>query len=510
MSKKEIDILNLFPNSNTGLTNKEIGAQIDTDDPSQYTKTLYYFGYLEKRNGKFYRSSRQYDEQVRASEETSIIKDYTIVLNKIFAGAFLTNNLGHELINFIKDECGQRYVYLNPWGERGEEASGQTKYAFHIIESSIKKENGVYELAAVSVIDTASPTIYNSDKQKEIDNSPSFNGKTFYKIFQCGDDSDKAHIYTYKASQLLIPANNIRIIIKVKQDEATFVYNQQDNTITITLICNPQHSIAYADVNKRTRYILPQNQLSDVDVLKMLVNNGYLVPSNADISLDDLDDEQCLSVICDRTNLEDSTSNQIAYFLRRDKHLAYLFLHDFLGITTVTEQEKFEIIREKEHIDLLFVSKNHVVVVENKIDAEITNKSKTPNANGKHTSQLSNYYTYITTKEYSCVPNKHFFVLAPEYNPLTQNELNNVYESGNYYTLKSYRDLYNSILAHAHYQPLGRVVGQNTLGYFLFREFVRGIQYISWSKAKQRETTAYIRLKQRMQELETEDQQDNE
>ena len=501
MGQKEKDILALFINANTRLSNTEIGERINSSDPSQYTKILYYFGYLEKAGDKFYRTEKPYDEQTRRIEDAEYVKDYQMVLNKIFAGSFLSNNLGHELINFIKDDDGQRYVYLNPWGKRGDEAANQTRYVFHIIESPIKDENGVYELVAVSEIDQDAETVYSDNREEEKANCPTFNGQTFYDIFHCGEDSDKAHVYTYKASRLLKPRNDLRIIIKVKREAARFEYTPDENKIVIELICNPQHNIAYADVNKRTRYTLPVNPDSDVDVLNKLFD--YLVIDNDNLSLEECPDEQCLSVICDRTKLEDSTSNQIAYFLRRDKHLAYLFLHDFLGIGTVTEQETFEIIREKEHIDLLFVSQNNVIAVENKIDASITNVKQQANRNGKHDSQLSNYYKFITTKQYRGIPNKHFFVLAPEYNPITQRELDTFYESGDHYILKSYRDLYVLFSnANTIYQPLGIPVQENSSAYFLFKEFVQGIAYISWSKAKQRENTAFIRLKQRMKELE--------
>ena len=44
--------------------------------------------------------------------------NYKYVLNKIFTGSFLNYNLGHEIINFIKMDDNNRYIYLNPWGER--------------------------------------------------------------------------------------------------------------------------------------------------------------------------------------------------------------------------------------------------------------------------------------------------------------------------------------------------------------------------------------------------------
>lgn len=39
--------------------------------------------------------------------------NYEFVFNKIFTGSFLEYHLGHEIINFIKTDEGNRYVYLN-------------------------------------------------------------------------------------------------------------------------------------------------------------------------------------------------------------------------------------------------------------------------------------------------------------------------------------------------------------------------------------------------------------
>lgn len=498
MKQKEIDVLNLFREQNTRLSGAEIKNTLGVKDPSGTIRDLVYFGYLIKnKNGTFSKSQKEYKEPVRKTEKR--VENHEIVLNKIFTGSFLSHGLGHELINFLKDSNGQRYVYLNPWGERGDKAAKTTRYVFHIIESSLRNEKGIYELVAVSEIDHTATVCYGENRENEKRNSPFYAGHSFVDIFYCGADSNKAHVYTYKASRFLKPKDGLRIFIKVGRSQATMTMNAQSNTLTITLMCNPQHSICYADSTGQVTYNSKKNKHTDLDVLEDVVND-YLVESSESVNIDDLDDEQCFAVISDRTKLEDSTSNQISYFLERDSNLIYVFLHNFLGIQTVTREEEFAIIREKEKsIDLLFVSDSHVVVVENKIDSDINGVSQFLNSNGKKNSQLSKYYNYITTSaNYSIIPNKHFFVLAPEYNTITQEELDNDYECGSKYKLKSYNELFDSI-KDVEYRPLGQDASE--LGKFLYEQFLKGIEYISWSKAKQHERTAYIRLKQRIKEL---------
>lgn len=503
MKQKEADVLNLFreQEQNIRLSGTEIKDTLGVKDPSGTIRDLVYFEYLIKNDdGTFSRSQKVYSESDRKTEK--YVKNHQIVLNKIFTGSFLSHNLGHELINFLKDSNNQRYVYLNPWGERGDKAAKTTRYAFHIIQSSLRNEKGIYELVAVSEIDPTADVCYDKNRENEKRNSPVYAGHSFVDIFYCGDDSDKAHVYTYKASRFFKPIDGIRIFIKVDRDRASINMDSVNNVLTITLMCNPQHSICYADSTGKKTYTSSKNDFTDLDILYQLIdiNNGYLLESDENVEIDELDDEQCFAVISDRTKLEDSTSNQISYFLERDSHLTYVLLHDFLGIQTVSQQEEFSIIREKEKsIDLLFVSDNHVVVIENKIDSGINGVSATANSNGKYNSQLSKYYNHINNDpHFSGIPHKHFFVLAPEYNTITQQELDDIYECGNQYVLKSYNELFNSF-RDVPYTPLGQAASE--LGTFLYEQFLKGIEYISWSKAKQHERTAYIRLKQRIKEL---------
>lgn len=154
--------------------------------------------------------------------------------------------------------------------------------------------------------------------------------------------------------------------------------------------------------------------------------------------------------------------------------------------------------QRENNIDLLFKSKKHIIVVENKIDSKINGKSEKSNANGKYNSQLSRYHDYIE-KEYRNIETKKYFVLAPEYNDISQQQLEGVYENGVEYQLKTYNKLYE-IFEKLKYSPFG---GTSPEQEFLFSQFQKSLEYLTWSKGRQRERTAYIRLKQRIKELDT-------
>ena len=253
-----------------------------------------------------------------------------------------------------------------------------------------------------------------------------------------------------------------RILFLTGQNKSR-INETNEGVIIASLICNPQHSRAYSKIN-------------DIKVLDEITNK-YLKLSNDSEQWNKYDDELCYSVICDRTKLEDSTSNQIAYFFNRDKKLMDLFINKFLGINV---KDDFFIIREKENIDLFIQGKNNIIVIENKIDSGI---------NGN---QLRKYRKYIS-KNYSG-KKAYFYILEPPYSSITEKEKNE--NGGKEYKIVYYDNLYN-ILLNSKYMPNGRI---SEYGIFLYKEFFNTIEYIQMSKASQQEKIAYTRLNQRINE----------
>lgn len=378
-----------------------------------------------------------------------------IIMNKIFTGEYLEYNLGHELVNFIVDDTNKRYIYVNPLGRCPQKKD--VEYVFHIM--GIGK--GTYNLVAVSQVDTS---IRNMSK-------PKYKGWLFEDIFEYKKENIKANTFTFLAKKFYKPTKQIEF--KVKQSEAGIIINNDDK-IMISLQCNPLYNNCYATAN-------------DIEVIEKI--KGFLKEETGTIDLSSIADEQCYSNISGRVNLEVSMSNLIAYFANRDKTFLHNFITQFLGVR-INDDEHFDVVREEQNIDLLFKSKNHIIVIENKIDSNINGVIL--DGSMQKQSQLSKYYKYITTKYIG--KNTSFFILAPKYNHM---DLNN-YENGAAYTIKSYSELFHVFSEHK-YSPIG---GSNEEGKFLFAEFLKTVQYLTWTKPQQREQIAYIRLKQRLKELE--------
>lgn len=43
-------------------------------------------------------------------------KQKTIIIERMFAGSYLADNIGHEIINIYKTDEGENYIYISPWG----------------------------------------------------------------------------------------------------------------------------------------------------------------------------------------------------------------------------------------------------------------------------------------------------------------------------------------------------------------------------------------------------------
>ena len=446
--------------------------------------------------------------------------EYKYAFNKVFTGSYLIYNLGNELINFIKTDnndsvfSNKRLVYLNPYGKRCQKAADETKYVLHIMETVYDNEK-YYELVAISKIleenkdgkKVNKKTLYNTSNTEE-ERSNYKNANIKFEGLSIGDifDDSKAHLCSFYAEELLEPEENTHIFFKGNADEKNIkIQNvRQKNDINDIFIVNIKSNLSGCRN-------LCYSRKNDLDVLDQLVEpKKYLESKNNTINIEDINDEQCFAVLCDRTKLEDSMSNQIAYFLSRKKETLKKFINllnskknkDTKKITW-TNKLNFKILREFNNIDLLIESEKDIIVIENKINSSICsyNKNDKKRTKAKYSSdeifsQLSKYYKFIMEyckNESNNIKEKHFYILKPDYNPINENELKK-HEYGKEYQIITYTELYEAL------KPRERK-NKPSESEFLYDQFIQSLEYVKSSKAEQMRKTAYIRLKQRYNEL---------
>lgn len=56
------------------------------------------------------------------------INNEAIVINRMFKGSYLEENIGHEVINIFKSDNGKHYLYLNSLGSFHRDWKGRIKY----------------------------------------------------------------------------------------------------------------------------------------------------------------------------------------------------------------------------------------------------------------------------------------------------------------------------------------------------------------------------------------------
>ena len=133
-----------------------------------------------------------------------------IVLNRMYAGNYLSANIGHEVINLFKADNGNHYLYLNATGDFDKKYEGRIKY---MLLTKYHTE-GMVEIIglATGLEDVYTPTNRSKDKnvvddkilaaQKAFcdrEGGVKYGGVSIFDIFKSGQQS----IYiTFKAKKL--------------------------------------------------------------------------------------------------------------------------------------------------------------------------------------------------------------------------------------------------------------------------------------------------------------------
>lgn len=388
------------------------------------------------------------------------------VLNEIFVGSYLEDNLGHELKNFMVLDDGTRGIYVVPHGT----CSKTPEYVIHVIKTNYDIPK-VYEIIAISKV--------SKNKINDIEFiKKTFNNIQINNIFNLNNQINSQQI-TYLCEHFYQIKSNKRIYIKtsIKDEIKKPIEIKNDNEICISInknLCRALHYFIDSNLDENTIDMIFQPDI---------FNNFFeLNDRSKDFYTEFSELPYC--IISGRVSLELSMSNLLTYFLDRDENLLNKFLTKFLEIK-IQMNEKFIISREEKNIDIILRSNKRVIIIENKIDSDINGKKF------EKYSQLTKYWEYINNQ----YPNleKHFFILKPDYNFINQQKIS-TYKYGDQFIIKNYGNLYNSIIKEHNYLPNQKQPDEYQK--FIFNEFRINVMYLMWTKAKQIEFTSNIKLKQ--------------
>ncbi len=335
-----------------------------------------------------------------------------IVLNRMFAGDFLDDHIGHEIVNMYKDDLNRNYVYIQPYGTYQSVHHGKIGAVLMVRGVPGKSALEVLGLAT-ELKDIFDPSL-DYKKQWEIhskyirDNKISYGGMSLLNIFDRSKEKEKEQpvYFTMEAKRVMRPNCKVYIIYG-----ETRTIDEKDAKIVLL----PHTKQAKCSLKQ---YFAPNSD--DYGVLKTLVdckdlwtNDTY--PLAGDGNSTEIHEDNFFD-ICGVADYELAFSNALAYFMRKYPELVIEFVKKRFGKTI----KPFRVLREWANIDLLLENTEQVVVVENKITSKINGIQV---KDGKQVgSQLDDYQKKADARangrKVSCI------ILTPDYNPINLDEYN--------------------------------------------------------------------------------------
>jgi hypothetical protein len=393
------------------------------------------------------------------------MKDNTrpvIVFNRMFAGKYLCNHIGHEVINLFKSDNGHNYVYIQPYGTYHAKFKERIGYVLLVRGVAGKKALEVLGLAT-ELTDIFNPTIeqpWESTKKYICKNKICYGGASLLKIFVHHEGAaDAQNVYlTFLADKVMRPNKPVYLIYGTTDTIA----DPESVSILLRNTSQAKSSLKqYFDIDAK-----------DYNVLYDLVNNKSLWTfetekitnvNNVVVREDNIFD------ICGVDDYELAFSNALAYYMKKYPELVVDFAKTKLNIKG--RISKFPIVeRETNNVDILLENEKKIVVIENKITSKINGKKVVNNDEVR--TQLDKYYDYAKKRAIgdgedsrtNKIKDVVCYVLTPNYNPINLTEYNSSdFPCDKIYKQIFYSDVYD-FLKDKHPEDL------------YFQEFLKGME----------------------------------
>lgn len=413
-------------------------------------------------------------------------KKNVIVLNAMYSGKYLNDNLGHEIINLFKsddqiDIDGQKYqnfIYLNPYGNFNSSYKGRIKDMLMVI--SVPKKN-MFEVVgkATDLVDIFTPVtgfnpklddektpqqqnaeeIVRSSQEDKI-KGLTYGGKSLLELFD--KDKQQAIFVTFASKSVCRPKKRLFIAFD-KGGEYRNSVDETDMRVEVTLTSQDigrQPQKQYFDR-------LDEGEQNDAKLLDELLNGDYWLSTEESTSTVSKGEvcklrKDSLINICRIEDNELAFSNAFAFYIQRYPH----FFAELLGF----DKDNFSIEREWNHIDIYIKSGDRRIIVENKIHSGINYNQADKDYNVKITEgdkERSQLYRYWESAKEDVgeinEENISGFLLCPEYKlaDLESEKSSKIF--GENYTIISYTEIYNALWNTPEY---------NEDGNYNFRNFV--------------------------------------
>ncbi len=190
-----------------------------------------------------------------------------ILINKMYTGSYLDdndgNNIGHEIINFFKDDIGNNYIYITPYGgPKNLKSDIKDRIKYVLFTSPTVK--GRYTILAKAEVKKClfveeTKNQYNHifrDKYRDIHNKQAqeiiYNNKRIYDIYKDNINNDEAIYATFLINDIKKANKKIEVNLKGNKDKEN-----------VTII----------SVNNEEKYFF--KYIENKPQLKMIRNNNF-------------------------------------------------------------------------------------------------------------------------------------------------------------------------------------------------------------------------------------------
>ncbi len=363
------------------------------------------------------------------------MENLDIVINRMYAGNYLSNNLGHEVINMFAADNGNHYLYLNAKGNFDKKRhigymllvkyAGSRKVEVLAMAKNLEMTPGA-DASLPQNLSEKKNEIFDLQREFILKEKITYGGVPLLDIFNGAEQQNIFVTFKVSAGSFFKPAKRMFIS-----------YMNSDKCCENLDLAKGDIEINLADTNFTStslkQYITlnggkdAKNSVADYNKLAELINNGsYWEESNEGVVPNT---EHCKKVdslfdICNIKDDENVFSNAICYFMQLYPELWSKFFNKVLKESKksfeigsmFTVKREYSIAEENGNeslsgrIDLLIESEDAVIAIENKILSNINRIDSDDKSNGE--SQLTRYLDWLA----KCgVSNTLLFVLAPEY-----------------------------------------------------------------------------------------------
>ena len=284
-----------------------------------------------------------------------------IILNNMYTGRYISSwgNLGHEAINLIKADDGKFYIWLNSMGVFPKYKANEANGCAVIMVRSINSH--LYKVLAYAKNCSLCP---GADIPRKKNNS----GVT-----------DKTERYA-KQKALSVTYNGKCPMDEIYREQdmfATFCTDEVYEAIGDVYLTNEESradddkNIFYADftISEAMRAYIEEQHPAKTDLESFISKPIWNKIESNNISCASCSEFNFFKLIRKERD-ELSISNALAYFIENTGKTS--FLKNCLELSQSFLHDNYELLREKNNIDISFFGEQNVVIIENKIDAGIT------------------------------------------------------------------------------------------------------------------------------------------